>query len=367
MRGHILGPQGFVAGTLEFDGGGRILRLAGSPLDEAAVRASGEPLVLPGFIDLHVHGGAGSDIMDGADAAARVAEFHAGHGTTALLATTMTAPVSDLQTAFAGLRGACLERAPRCARVLGVHLEGPYINAGKLGAQPDFTRPVSLEELASLHAIAPIRLITLAPEVAANMESIKTLSEAGFLVQLGHTLGSYEEGVQALALGARGFTHLFNAMTPLHQRAPGMAGAALAHARFAEIIPDLLHVHPGALRVALRSIPCLYCVTDSTAATGMPDGPYRLGRQSVTKCLGGVRLADGTLAGSTLTMDQALRNLVDQLGLGLAEASMRLSTHAADYLGLADRGRLAPDAWADLVVLDRDLRLTEVFVEGAPI
>jgi N-acetylglucosamine-6-phosphate deacetylase len=119
--------------------------------------------------------------------------------------------------------------------------------------------------------------------------------------------------------------------------------------------------------VALRAIPCLYCVTDSTAAAGMPDGEYRLGRQRVTKCLGGVRLADGTLAGSALTMDQALRNLVDELGLSLAEASMRLSTHAADYLGLADRGRLAPGAWGDVVVLDRDLQLTDVFVEGASI
>jgi N-acetylglucosamine-6-phosphate deacetylase len=367
LSGHILGPQGFVAGTLEFDEAGRIGSVTGAPVGEAPVRASGHPLVLPGFIDLHVHGGGGSDIMEGAGAATRVAQVHAGHGTTALLATTMTAPTYDLEAAFAGLRSPCGERAPRSARVLGVHLEGPYINAARLGAQPDFTRPVSLEELARLHAIAPIRLITLAPEVAGNMEQIKTLCEAGYLVQLGHTSGSYEEGVQALARGARGFTHLFNAMTPLHHRAPGMAGAALAHARYAEIIPDLLHVHPGALRVALRSIPCLYCVTDSTAATGMPDGEYRLGRQHVTKCLGGVRLADGTLAGSTLTMDQALRNLVDGLGLGLAEASMRLSTHAADYLGLADRGRLAPGAWGDVVVLDRDLQLTDVYVEGASI
>ena len=146
-----------------------------------------------------------------------------------------------------------------------------------------------------------------------------------------------------------------------------MAGAALAHATYAEIIPDLLHVHPGAIRVALRAIPRLYCVTDSTSATGMPDGEYRLGRQTVHKCLGGVRLADGTLAGSTLTMDQALRNLVTQLGLGLAEASARVSTYAADFLGLSDRGHLAPGAWADMVVLDRDLELQDVYVEGAPI
>jgi N-acetylglucosamine-6-phosphate deacetylase len=148
---------------------------------------------------------------------------------------------------------------------------------------------------------------------------------------------------------------------------PGMVGAALAHARFAEIIPDLLHVHPGAIRAALRSIPGLYCVTDSTAATGMPDGEYRLGRQPVTKCLGGVRLADGTLAGSTLTMDRALRNLVDVVGVPLEDAARRVATHAADFLELPDRGRLAAGAWADVVVLDRDLRVQDVFVEGGSV
>ena len=123
----------------------------------------------------------------------------------------------------------------------------------------------------------------------------------------------------------------------------------------------------GRSRVALRAIPCLYCVTDSTAAAGMPDGEYRLGRHRVTKCLGGVRLPDGTLAGSTLTMDQALRNLVVELGLDLTDASRRVSTFAADYLGLADRGRLVPGAWGDVVVLDRDLQLKDVYVEGASI
>ncbi len=167
----------------------------------------------------------------------------------------------------------------------------------------------------------------------------------------------------ALEAGASSFTHLYNAMTGLHHREPGIVGAALAHAQYAEIIPDLLHVHPGAIRVALRSIPRLYCVTDSTAAAGMPDGEYKLGSHTVTKCLGGVRLPDGTLAGSTLTMDQALRNLV-KIGLPLAEASQRLSQFPADYLGLAERGRLAPAAWADVVRLDRSLELDAVMVEG---
>ena len=146
-----------------------------------------------------------------------------------------------------------------------------------------------------------------------------------------------------------------------------VSGAALAHAAYAEIIPDLIHVHPGAIRVALRAIPGLYCVTDSTAAAGMPDGEYRLGRHSVTKCMGGVRLADGTLAGSTLTMDQALRNLVGTVGLSLSDASRRVSTHAADYLGATDRGRLSVGAWGDAVLLDRDLQLTDVWIEGSSV
>jgi N-acetylglucosamine-6-phosphate deacetylase len=367
LKGNILTPHGFVAGTLAFDGDGRVAAITGNAIESQAVRQANRQLILPGFVDLHVHGGGGRDIMEGGDAAEQVARRHAAHGTTALLATTMTAPLADLEAALATLQQICDRRPPDTARVLGVHLEGPYINSGKLGAQPDFARPVALQELARLHAIAPIRLITLAPEVDGNRDAIESLVAAGYRVQLGHTLGTYEDGVAALAQGAGGFTHLFNAMTGLHHREPGMAGAALAHAQYAEIIPDLLHVHPGAIRVALRAIPCLYCVTDSTAATGMPDGEYRLGRHKVNKCLGGVRLADGTLAGSTLTMDQALRNLVDTLGLDLADASRRVSTFAADYLGLADRGRLAVGAWGDAVVLDRDLQVTEVFVEGGSI
>ena len=367
LAGQILTPQGFVNGALEFDAAGRIAAITGSAVTEDAARRSAQPLILPGFIDLHVHGGGGRDVMEGGDAVARIAERHAAHGTTALLATTMTAPLPDLERAFEGVRAVCADAGRPRACILGVHLEGPYINAGKLGAQPDFARPVALPELARLNALAPIRLVTLAPEVPGNMEAIPQLVAAGYRVQLGHSSGSYEQGVQALALGAGGFTHLFNAMSGLHHREPGLVGAALAQAQYAEIIPDLLHVHPGAIRVALRAIPCLYCVTDSTAATGMPDGDYQLGRHTVTKCLGGVRLADGTLAGSTLTMDQALRNLVEVLGVGLPEASRRVSTHAADYLALPDRGRLAPGAWADVVVLDRDLRLTAVYAQGAAV
>jgi N-acetylglucosamine-6-phosphate deacetylase len=222
---------------------------------------------------------------------------------------------------------------------------------------------MTLDELAALHAIAPIVTITLAPEVEGHGELIAALRAAGHLVQIGHSNGSYEQGVAALRCGAVSFTHLFNAMSALHHREPGMVGAALAHAQHAEIIPDLLHVHPGAIRAALRAIPGLYCVSDATAATGMPDGDYRLGRHTVSKCQGGVRLADGTLAGSALTLDQALRNLV-AIGLALDDAARRVSTHAADLLGRSDIGRLAVGACADLVVLDADLQIQGVLVDG---
>jgi N-acetylglucosamine-6-phosphate deacetylase len=365
VAGCILTPGGFVDGTLEH-AAGRIARIDGTPIADERARDAARTFVLPGFIDSHVHGGGGGDTMQGGDAIDRIARLHVRHGTTALLATTMTAPLRDMEVALAALGPACRQRTPGCARVLGVHLEGPYINPGKLGAQPDYARPASIGEIRALDALAPVALITLAPELPGNLDLIPVLRTNGFRVQIGHTLGTYEDGVAALERGAGGFTHLFNAMSSMHHRAPGMVGAALAHARYAEIIPDLLHVHPGALRAALRAIPGLFCVTDSTAASGMPDGDYQLGLHRVTKCLGGVRLADGTLAGSTLTMDEALRNL-ELLGLALREASMRVSTHAADYLGLADRGRLAAGCHADCVVVDRDLRLQRVIVEGEEI
>ena len=370
VYGHILTPQGFVRGTLTTTAEGRIARISGEPAEQKVVRASDLPIVLPGFIDLHVHGGAGHDIMEGGNAALHVATLHARHGTTSLLATTMTAPQEDLDTAFAAMAALCVQDArpaPNAARVLGVHLEGPYISEARLGAQPPFARSASLEEIHHLHAMAPIRLITLAPEVGNNEALIAALVAEGFKVQLGHTTGSYEQGVAALRCGATGFTHLFNAMSALHHREPGMVGAALAHAEFAEVIPDFLHVHPGAIHAALRAIPKLYCVTDSTSAAGMPDGDYKLGRHTVTKCMGGVRLADGTLAGSVLSMDQALRNLVNTLGLNLVDASRRVSTYAADHMGLPDRGRLQEGAWADVVVLNDELALQAVYVEGAEI
>lgn len=321
------------------------------------------PLVVPGFIDLHVHGGGGSDIMEAGSAINTIASTHARFGTTSFLATTMTAPFEELEKSFLAMKETYSKKGKNQSRILGVHLEGPFISADKLGAQPNFTREATLKEINHLNNIVPIKVITLAPEVFNHLELIPELKKMGIVVQIGHTNGTYEEGVTALNQGAKSFTHLFNAMSSFHHRAPGMAGAALAHANYAELIPDLEHVHPGAIKAALRCIPNLYFVTDSTAATGMPDGDYKLGSHTVHKCLGGVRLADGTLAGSALTMDQAYRNLLT-LGLCPEEISRKLSTIAAELIGVSDRGSLKVGHFADLVLLDNENKIKTVIIEG---
>ncbi|SAL54156.1 N-acetylglucosamine 6-phosphate deacetylase [Caballeronia udeis] len=362
LKGNILTTDGWIYGSIEF-ANGRVTALEGARVDP---KTNDAPYILPGFVDCHVHGGGGADIMEGGDAATTVAREHAKHGTTSMLATTMTAPRDELMAVVKGLGEQSIRRASGGARVLGVHLEGPYINPGKLGAQPDAAAVAVRDEVLKYLSLAPIRVVTIAPEISGHIEVIQEMAARGVRVQVGHSLATYDDAVNALKHGARGFTHLFNAMSPLLHRNPGVVGAALAHAEYAELIPDLIHVHPGAIRAALRAIPRLYVVTDSTSAAGMPDGEYRLGSQHVTKCMGGVRLADGTLAGSTLTMDQALRNLVS-IGLPMADVSNRLSRYAADYLGLEDRGRIARGAWADLVVFDRELALTATYVEGESI
>ena len=365
VRGNVLTPQGWVKGSIHF--GDLISGIDGNLLEQEPSSASDDgDYILPGFIDLHVHGGGGRDVMEAGDAVHTIARMHARHGTTSMLATTMTAPLDDLELALKAIGSACRQRQPGTARILGTHLEGPYINPGKLGAQPDFAIEATLEQVDWLASFAPLKLLTIAPEVDHPLELVRSLTTGGLLVQIGHTLGTYDDGVAALKNGAAGFTHLFNAMSSFHHREPGMAGAALAHAEYAELIPDMLHVHPGAIRAALRAIPRLYCVTDSTAAAGMPDGDYTLGRQVVHKCAGGVRLADGTLAGSTLTMDQALRNLI-AMGLDVSEASLRTSTYPADYLGVPERGRLKAGCFADILVFDRQFTLKEVYVEGEKI
>ncbi len=353
LSGKVLTPEGLRSGTLVF----------GERIEAFRPGKAPERFVLPGFIDLHVHGGAGADAMEGEAAVRKLARFHARHGTTALLATTVTAPRGDLERALVGIEAVRLGRRSGEARVLGAHLEGPWISPKKLGAQPPYARPPERAEVEGLLEIARVGVVTLAPEVEGAIELVRLLVARNVRPQIGHTAGTFADARAALEAGATGFTHFYNAMTGLHHRAPGVVGAGLLLARFAELIADGLHVAPEAARLLFKNVPGSYVVTDAVAAAGMPDGRYPLGRYQVEKRADGVYLEDGTLAGSTLTMDRALRNLV-AWGDSLEEASAKLSRLPALYLGLRDRGEIAPGKFADLVVLTPALEVEEVYVEG---
>lgn len=338
---------------------------------DAPVVDLGNRWIAPGFIDLHVHGGGGAQFnTDAASEVAEVAAFHARHGTTSLLATTVAAAVPDLLTSLHAIRAAADER--RGARILGAHLEGPFVSRDRPGAMDaaSFLR-VDLEVARRLVLAAEgcVSMMTLAPELPGALELIGELVEAGVVVSLGHSAASFEQAVAAVRAGARSVTHLFNAMAPFGHRAPGLVGAALELAELnCELICDGVHVDPVGLRLALRSKGAggLRLVTDAVSAAGMPDGVYPLGPASVL-VLGGRATVAGldTLAGSTLTMDAAVRNAVGLMGVSVPDAVAMASSVPARVLGLDDRlGSIAPGFDADLVVLDDELRAVGTMVGG---
>lgn len=352
LSGRILTPQGLVTGQVAF---------AGQIEAITPTAQVDDGFILPGFIDLHVHGGGGTDAMEGEAAVRQMVAFHARHGTTALLPTTVTAPMDEIEQALRGI--AAVMRQPRGYRIPGAHLEGPYINPVRLGAQPPYACNPTLEAVQQLAALAPLKVVTLAAELPGALEASRWLAAQGCRVQQGHTDANYEQALAGFEAGARGFTHFFNAMPPFAHRQPGVVVLALEQAPTVELILDGLHVHPAAIRAVFRALPGAYGVTDAVAAAGMPEGSYALGRHTVYRRGGGVFLADGGLAGSALTMDQALRNLLSW-GYSLEEASHRLSLRPAQYLGLEDLGQIFPGYQADLVVFSPDWQVRQVYIGG---
>jgi N-acetylglucosamine-6-phosphate deacetylase len=363
-EGSILTPAGWVAGRVRL-GSRRIAQIEGELLRPGI--AVGPPFVVPGFIDLHVHGGAGGECMAGPADIRKALKYHASHGTVAMTPTTLTAPVEQIEAALADILA--VQQKPHAgeAAVLGAHLEGPFINPARLGAQPPHAQPGDAALALRWAERFPIVVATVAPEIVGGLAVIAALARHRCRVQVGHTLASAAQIGAAFACGCTGFTHLFNAMTGLHQREPGAAIWAMAHGDYAEIICDLNHIHPEAILAARRAIPRLYAVTDACAAAGMPDGEYRLGGHKIFKRGLRVTLADGeTLASSSSTLADAVRNLVS-IGVPLAEAAAMASTRPADYLGHADLGRIAPGARASMVQLDAKLQVEGVWIDGAGI
>jgi N-acetylglucosamine-6-phosphate deacetylase len=340
--------------------------------EDAEVVDVGGRWVLPGFVDLHVHGGGGAQCNTAdADEVRRVARFHARHGTTSLLATTVAAPVDRLLAALQAIGAAAAAPADGCAEVLGAHLEGPFLSPRWPGAMD--ARHFAAPDLAladRLLAGGVARMLSLAPELAGAPELVRAAAAAGVVVSMGHTGATYAEACAAVAAGARAATHVFNAMRLFHHREPGVLGAALdLEAVTCEVICDGVHVDPAAVRLLVRSKgPARTAlVTDAIEATGLPDGDYRLGERPISVADGRATLpGTDTIAGSTLTMGCAVRNAVELCGLGVAEAARMASTTPSELLGICDRkGVLAAGRDADIAILDPDLSVAGVLVGGA--
>jgi N-acetylglucosamine-6-phosphate deacetylase len=328
-------------------------------------------MLLPGLVDLQVNGYFGEEFLTaGADGWAKITTRLPQTGTTALLPTLVTAPPAAL-TAALRTASALIQAQPAGARVLGVHMEGPFISAARKGAHnaawiAELTPAAVAELLEAGQGV--LRLVTLAPELAGGMAAITTLTEAGVLVSVGHSDATARQVAQAADHGARMVTHLFNAQRPLHHREPGVVGQALTDSRLTSgLIADLHHVSAQACVLAFRAAPGRICaVTDAAACAGMPPGRSKLGGEPIELSPGDgeppVR-DDGTLAGSGLRMDAAVANMV-RIGIGLAEAVAAASRIPADLIGRPDLGRIEPGAAADLAWLGDDLRTRATWIGG---
>lgn len=371
----IVLPDGLLqGGSLEIEDG----RITGISSSGAGGRDAGGLFIVPGFIDVHVHGADGTDTLDDGDAVRRIAATLPRFGVTAFCPTSVACPPRELEAMLEGVRLARAAAAPGSARVLPAHLESNFISRAFKGAQPveclrapqdapdgDFSGGDILDVIA--RARTEVGIITVAPEVAGVLELIPHLVQQGHRVSLGHSGATYEQARAGILAGARHATHLFNRMTGLDHRAPGLAGAVLENAGVAaEIICDGVHVHPAAIRaaVAAKGPSKVMAITDGTAGSGLArGGRAKLGGRTIT--LGDAAyLDDGTLAGSVLTMDRAFALLVTTMGFSLVEAALMCSTTPARELGLASGPGLAPGAPADFVLLDQAFEVRETYISG---
>ncbi len=343
---------------------------AGHPLPRAdrIIDVAGRR-VLPGFIDLHTHGAGGGDACVGELASLRtMAAAKLKEGVTTFLPTTLTSSPEELTQCLQTV--AAYQRDPAFAQAPAVHIEGPFLNPNCLGAQnPAFVRPPDLAEMDRMHQIAPIAIISLAAEMPGGMEFIRGAKQRGFITSLAHTAATYAQFVEAKAAGLTHLTHFCNQMTPLHHREIGIVGAGLQDPDILiELICDRLHLSADMLQLVFRLKPLrqLMIITDSIAASHLPDGDFIVGGLSVSVHDGAARLKNGALAGSTLLLNHGLRNVAELTGLPLKDLVATTSWNQAQSLGWPHLGRIEPGYQADLAVLEDDFTVWQTLIGGRP-
>ncbi|MBU6417482.1 MAG: N-acetylglucosamine-6-phosphate deacetylase [Xanthomonadaceae bacterium] len=368
VNARVLSAQGWRDDAAVVVEDGRILELAARAPSNAEVHDLSGRFLLPGFIDCQVNGGGGVLFNDqpGAQGIRAIGAAHRRFGTTGFLPTLISDTTDKMRTAIGAVEAAIAAGAPG---VLGIHLEGPFLSRARRGVHAEkYLHVPDASELRlaeSLHR--GVTLLTLAPE-CVPADAIRQLARAGVIVSVGHSNADYAMVRRALGAGARGFTHLYNAMSPLTSRAPGVVGAALDDPdSWCGVIVDGHHVDAASLRVALRAKPRgkIFLVTDAMPPVGAADPSYVLNGETITARDGICQTDGGTLAGSALSMIDAVRNTIDMLGVPLDEAARMASTYPADFLGLgAAHGRIEAGHRADFTVVDQDLRVTETWIGG---
>ncbi|WP_068773325.1 N-acetylglucosamine-6-phosphate deacetylase [Paenibacillus sp. FJAT-26967] len=328
----------------------------------------GGRLLIPGMIDVHIHGASGFDMMDGTlESIQAVSLACAATGCTRFLATSVTSDMDDLLRMIRSVKGAAGQE--RGARIAGIHLEGPYLNPKRKGMQNEkHLRHPDLEEMTLIlnEAGSLVKMVTIAPELPGGMELIALLKERNIVIALAHSDATYEEAKLAFAAGASHVTHCFNGMRPIHHRDPGLVAAAFEEEQVSlQAIVDGVHLHPAIVRLMhkIKGPEGMVLITDALQAMGLGDGTYEFGGHQVAVKDGVARLKDGTLASSTVTMNEALR-LTNELGISLVDAVRMAATTPAEILGLLEAGRIEAGCEADLVLLDERFQVVWTMIEG---
>lgn len=371
--GQVYVDRRFQARTVELRDGKLVLLPPDAPVSGEIFDAAGKKVV-PGFLDIHTHGAVGVDVNGaGPEDLGKIAAFYAGNGTTAFLASVLTDTVEQTNWCIDQCRA--FRRSDALgAELLGVHLEGPFLAPAYKGAMPEHLLrkgDAALLRAYQERAEGSIRYLTVSPEVEGTIALIPEAKQLGIVTAIGHSGADYDTALAAIDAGAAAATHTFNAMQLLHQHRPAILGAVLERDVYCEAICDGRHLHPGIVRLLLKTkgLDRVVAITDSIMAAGLPDGSYHLGVNQVVVEDGDAKLAsDGTRAGSTLTQDTALRNLLAWTGLSLEELLPLLTENPARLIGVFDRkGSIADGKDGDLVVLGAENEVEQVFVRGRPV